>query len=553
MKRQPILLVLLLTLSFSFLGFTTRRTPVLFLIGDSTMANKDLRGGNTERGWGMVLPGFLPESVKVENHAKNGRSSRSFIAEGRWQKVYDAICPGDYVFIQFGHNDQKPDTLRHTDPETTYKANLRRYISDTRSKGGIPVLFTSIARRLFDDKGHLVDTHGRYIDAMKEVAAETHTVLIDMNARSKALFEAAGVEGTKQIFNHVAPNTQAFRPEGKLDDTHFSIAGARQLAAIAVEELSTRFPDLKSYFTCYDIVVAKDGSGDYMTVQEAIDAVPAYRKVPTTIYVRNGSYCEKVVVPESKAFIRMVGENVTNTIITFDDYSGRLNRFGEPMGTSGSATFYVYAPSFEARNLTFANTAGPVGQAVAMLVKGDRAAFYNCRFLGNQDTLYAYGQQNGTQSRQYYESCYIEGTVDFIFGWATAVFNNCEIHSVNNGYLTAASTPQNQSLGYLFYRCRLTAEPGVTAYLGRPWRDYAQTVFRECEIGAHILPEGWHNWNKKKAEKTSFYAEYKNRGVGASLDKRVGWMHKLTDKQASRHTMQRYLSGDDDWNPINAK
>lgn len=533
-----------------FLGFAPRKNPVIFMIGDSTMANKDLRGGNTERGWGMVLPGFLPEEVKVENHAQNGRSSKSFILEGRWQKVYDRIQPGDYVFIQFGHNDQKNDTLRFTDPETTYKQNLKKYIAETRRKGGVPVLFTSIARRAFDENGKLIDSHGRYIGAMKEVGAETNTPVVDMNARSIALFEAAGVEGSKELFNYVAPRTQACRPEGKQDDTHFCYKGARELAKIAVEELSALFPELKSKFAVYDYVVAKDGCGQFFTVQEAINAVPDYRKEPTTIYIKNGSYYEKVVVAESKHKIRLIGENADSTILTFDDYASRKNCFGEEKGTSGSASWYVYAPQFEARNLTFANTAGPVGQAVAILIKGDKAAFYNCRFLGHQDTLYAYGQQNGGQSRQYYENCYIEGTVDFIFGWATAVFNNCTIHSVGNGYLTAASTPEGQKYGYLFANCRLTAAPGVKAYLGRPWRPFAQTVFTGCEMGEHIYPQGWHNWNKKEAEKNAFYAEYDNTGVGASNEQRAKWSKQLSGKQARNHTVAIYLTGDDNWNPV---
>ncbi|MEG1586596.1 MAG: pectinesterase family protein [Bacteroidales bacterium] len=533
-----------------FAGFSPKKYPVIFMIGDSTMANKDLRGGNTERGWGMVLPGFLPEEIRVENYAKNGRSSKSFMTEGLWKKVYDRITPGDYVFIQFGHNDQKKDTLRFSDPETSFKDNLKKYINQTRSKGGIPVLFTSIARRNFDAEGRMADTHGRYIGAVKEVGVETNTPVIDMNARSVALFESAGQEGSKSYFNHVAPGTQAFRPEGKVDDTHFNIKGARALAEIAIGEISTLFPDLGNRFKTYDLVVAKDGSGHFRSVQEAVDAVPDYRKVPTTIYIKKGVYKEKVVVPESKQKIRLIGENQDSTILTYDDYASRKNRFGEEMGTSGSASFYVYAPEFEASDLTFENSAGPVGQAVAILIKGDKASFYRCRFLGNQDTLYAYGQQDGSQSRQYYEACYIEGTVDFIFGWATAVFNKCTIHSVGNGYLTAASTPRSQQAGYLFYKCKLTAASGVKAYLGRPWRQYAQTVFMECEMGDHIYPQGWHNWNKKEAEKTAFYAEYNNTGIGGNTASRVKWSKQLSAKEARKHTMYTYLAGNDNWSPI---
>jgi pectinesterase len=528
-------------------SFAPASSPTIFLIGDSTMADKELTGGNTERGWGMVFPSLLSPDVRVENHAQNGRSSKSFIGEGRWQTVESRIKPGDYVFIQFGHNDQKSDTLRHTDPQTTYKENLRRYISETRAKGGIPVLFTSIARRKFGDDGKLIDTHKGYITAMKEVGAETGTPVIDMNARSIALFEAAGVEGTKKLFNHVAPKAQAWRPEGKEDDTHFCYAGARALAEIAAEELAVLFPELKAKLHRYDLVVAQDGSGEFFTVQDAVNAVLDYRKDTTTIYIRKGSYDEKVVIPESKQLIKLIGEERDSTVITHDDYAKKLNRFGEEKGTSGSATLYIYGPSFTAQNLTFANTAGRVGQAVAVLVKADKAAFFNCRFLGNQDTLYTYGEQDGSLSRQYYEDCYVEGTVDFIFGWATAVFNRCEIHALADGYLTAASTPQGQAHGLLFTDCRLTAEPGVKSYLGRPWRPYAQTVYINCEMGGHIRPEGWHNWGKPEAEKQAFYAEYGSTGEGAAAASRVKWSKQLTAKQAAQQTPAAWLG---DWAPM---
>jgi pectinesterase len=168
---------------------------------------------------------------------------------------------------------------------------------------------------------------------------------------------------------------------------------------------------VKVYAT-YDMVVAADGSGNYKTVQEAINAVPDFRKVTTTIYIKNGTYKEKLNLSSSKQFIKLIGESVTNTILTYDDWAQKKNIFGEEKGTSGSASFYIYGNSFTAENITFQNTAGPVGQAVALFVAGDKAKFINCRMLGFQDTLYTYGYA----SRQYYYKCYIEGTVDFIFG-----------------------------------------------------------------------------------------------------------------------------------------
>ncbi len=519
------------------------------MIGDSTMANKDLRGGNTERGWGHVLPGFLPQEIEVANYAMNGRSSKSFRSEGIWQKVYDRIKPGDYVFIQFGHNDQKTDEARYSEPETTYKSNLKEYIRETQEKGGIPVLFTSIARRKFDENGEMMDTHGRWIGAMKEVAAETGVKIIDMNARSIELIKSYGVEDSKRIFNHVAPKTQACRPEGKEDDTHFSIHGARELAKIAIQEINQIYPELGEYFTVYDYVVAKDGSGQFFTLQDAIDAVPDYRKKTTTIYVKKGVYKEKVVVPFSKSKIKLIGEDVNETVLTYDDFAKKLNVFGEEVGTSGSSSFYLYASDFSAENITFENSAGPVGQAVAILITGDRAVFKNCRFLGHQDTLYVFGRQDGGQSRQYFEECYIEGTVDFIFGWATSVFERCTIHSKANGYLTAASTPENQKYGYLFVDCKITSEEGVKSYLGRPWRPFAKTVFVSCDMDESIRPEGWHNWSKKDAEKTTFYAEFNSKGAGAQSADRVKWAKKMDKKHIAEYTVENVLKGTDNWNP----
>lgn len=301
------------------------------------------------------------------------------------------------------------------------------------------------------------------------------------------------------------------------------------------------------------IVVAKDGSGDFKTLQAAIDAVPDYRKTRTIIHVKPGVYREKVLIPSSKELLSIIGTDAHNTVVTYNDYAGKKNAWGENLGTSGSATFYAFPNDLYVENLTIANTAGektPIQgngtQAVALHVSSDRAVFVNCRFLGNQDTMYNYA--SGT--RQYFKNCYIEGTTDFIFGWATAVFEGCEIHSKKNSYITAASTLKDIPHGFLFYQCRLTATPNVNAvYLGRPWRLYAKTVFVACELGEHILPEGWHNWNKIDAEKTAFYGEYQNFGPGAFTGKRVEWSKQLTDEEALYYTVKHALEGKDGWNP----
>ncbi len=545
-------------------AFKADNVVTVFMIGDSTMANKSLDGENQERGWGHVLGGFFSENIRVENHAVNGRSSKSFIDEGRWQKVLDRIRPGDYVLIQFGHNDEKADEKRHTDPGTTFDANLRKFVTETRSKGGIPVLFNSIVRRNFGENANaiaaddvrsekstaveegdkLVDTHGKYLDSPRNVAREMKVCFIDLNDATRQLVESYGVEGSKKLFMWIPEGVSPACPKGRQDNTHLNVFGARRVASLAADSLASHFPELAKEVRHYDYVVAKDGSGDFFTVQEAINAVPDFRKNKrTTILVRSGEYKEKLIVPASKINVSMIGEE--GAVITNDGYAKKLNALGDEMSTSGSSTVYIYAPDFYAENITFANTAGRVGQAVACFIEGDRAYFKHCRFLGNQDTLYTYGKE----SRQYYEDCYVEGTVDFIFGWSTVVFRNCEIHSVGDGYVTAPATDKGKKYGYVFWNCRLTAAPEAkSVYLSRPWRPYAQVVYIQCQLGKHILPAGWDNWRNPANEKTVFFAEYKNTGDGADIKQRVSYSKQL--KSIAGYSPEDVLKGNDGWNPI---
>ena len=555
--------------------------PTIYMIGDSTMANKVLDGGNPERGWGQVLPGFLSEEIRVDNHAVNGRSSKSFIDEGRWEKVLSLLKEGDYLFIQFGHNDEKADPKRHTEANGgTFDANLRRFVTEARAKGAIPVLFNSIVRRNFgsadaqavaeavmqDDirRGvnpdakreasaeaspetgdKLIDTHGAYLDSPRNVARELGVPFVDMNKLTHDLVEGMGPEDSKRLYMWVPAGQVAAMPKGREDNTHLNIYGARRVAALTVDAIAREVPALVPYVRHYDYVVAKDGSGDFFTVQEAIDAVPDFRKNHrTTILVRPGEYDEKVVIPASKINLSLIGQE--GAVITHGDYAKKLNAMGEEMGTSGSATCYIYAPDFYAEHITFRNSAGAVGQAVACFIEADRAFFRQCRFLGFQDTLYTYGKG----VRNYFEECYIEGTVDYIFGWSTAVFNRCQIHSLGKGYVTAPSTDQGQPYGYLFYDCRLTAVEGLDGevYLSRPWRPYAKALFVRCELGRHIHPAGWHNWNKPEAEKTVTYAEYQSTGEGANPKQRASFSRQL--KQLKGVEMERALAGSDGWNPL---
>ena len=308
--------------------------------------------------------------------------------------------------------------------------------------------------------------------------------------------------------------------------------------------LALFFSTLVAQAQAYHFTVAKDGSGDFKTVQEAIDAVPDFRKNTTTIFIKNGVYKEKLTLPASKTAVTLVGEDVAKTILTYDDYASKKNRFGEEIGTTGSSSFFIFGDDFTAENITFENSAGPVGQAVAVRIDGDKVMFRNCRFLGFQDTLYPHGEN----SRQYYKDCYIEGTVDFIFGWSTAVFDNCEIYcKKGGGYVTAASTLEGTPYGFVFRNCRLTGNAPVHSfYLGRPWRPFAKTVYLNCYLGNQIKPEGWHNWNKPEAEKQAFYAEYNSTGPGADVAARVKWAHQLQEEGLKAYTLDRIFR---DWSP----
>ncbi len=567
-------ITLLLGLLFVLTAFTpAKRNITIFTIGDSTMANKKLEGENPERGWGQMLSRYFTDDITIDNHAVNGRSSKSFIDEGRWDAVLSKIQKGDYVFIQFGHNDEKDDPNRHTDPGTTFDANLKKFVEDTRAKGGIPVLFNSIVRRNFgkadgnavanaikqddirngidpkapkdsiEEGATLIDTHGAYLISPKNVAKELNVTFIDLNSLTHKLVEGMGPQKSKELYLWVEPKTVPALPNGREDNTHLNVHGASVVAEMAVKAVAEAIPELQQYVRHYDLVVAKDGSGDFFTVQEAINAVPDYRKnARTTILIKEGSYKEKVIIPASKNAVSLIGQGEVK--ITYDDYASKPNIFGENKGTSGSSSCYIYAPDFYAENITFENTSGPVGQAVACFVSADRAYFKKCRFLGFQDTLYTYGKG----CRQYYDECYIEGTVDFIFGWSTAVFNRCHIHSIGNGYITAPSTDKGQKYGYVFYNCEITANSDVDkVYLSRPWRPYAQAVFIQCNMGKHILPEGWDNWRNKNNEKTVFYAEYKSKGEGANPGKRVAYSKQL--KNTEGYSIEEVLSGNDGWNP----
>ena len=300
----------------------------------------------------------------------------------------------------------------------------------------------------------------------------------------------------------------------------------------------------KSYDNPDTIVVARDGTGEFRTVSEALEVCRAFMDYHKVIYIKKGTYKEKVIIPQWLQNIELCGEDRDATIITYDDHA---NVVFPPTG-KGMTTFRTYTLKVEAnditlRNLTIENNAARLGQAVALHTEGDRLLFVNCRFLGNQDTVYT----GMPRTRMLFHDCYIEGTTDFIFGPATAWFEHCTIHGKVNSYITAASTPKDVDYGYVFSNCTVTAADSVTSlYLGRPWRDYGYTLFMNCELPGVICPEGWHHWEQHR-EQTARYFEYNNRGEGANPANRVGWSRQLTKKEAQQITLERVFQISSSW------
>jgi pectin methylesterase-like acyl-CoA thioesterase/lysophospholipase L1-like esterase len=324
------------------------------------------------------------------------------------------------------------------------------------------------------------------------------------------------------------------------------------------------------------MIVAQDGSGQFRTIQEAIDSIPAQHDERVIIYIKDGVYKEKLTI--NKPLVSLIGTHKDQVKITFDDYAKKTLDNGKLMGTFGSYSMIITGDGFMAKNITFENSAGCgdiVGQAVAVYVDADQVEFHYCSFLGSQDTLFTAplppkpiegdrfgGPRDGLKKRMersYFNHCYLEGDVDFIFGSAKTVFEKCTIHSLDkfqeiNGYITAASTPMDQTYGYVFLDCILTSNaPARSVYLGRPWRDYAKTVFINCWMDEHIREEGWHNWDKLHAEQTTYYAEYNSRGPGGCMEKRVPWAKILTDEEAQEYTIATILGSEKGWPTISGE
>lgn len=297
----------------------------------------------------------------------------------------------------------------------------------------------------------------------------------------------------------------------------------------------------------YKIVVSKDGTGNFRSVQAALNFIPSGNKEKITVHVKNGTYKEVITVDATKHNIHLVGEDKNKTILTYNNHAGTVLPNGDTINTWSSASTFIYGDDFSAQNITFENNAGfTAGQAVALRVEGNRAAFRNCRMVGNQDVLFL----SGSGVKHYFEDSYIEGTTDFIFGAATAVFKNCHIHSRKNSHVTAASTNSIIPFGFVFFNCRLTADSNINKVsLGRPWSPTASVTYINCWLGNHIIPDGWDNWRNPANEATARYAEYHSTGPGAHPAQRVNWAKQLTDEEVKKFTIANILGP---WQPEKA-
>jgi pectinesterase len=588
--------VLSLLLVVGLTGLAKSPPPVtIFIAGDSTAADKQPED-RPETGWGEQLQAFFdPSEVRVANHARNGRSTRTFIEEGRWQALLDEVAAGDYVLIQFGHNDQsesKPD--RYTPPDQ-FRANLVRFVEDVRAKDATPVLMTPVVRRRFDEQGRFYDVHGVYPDLTRSVAEMYDVPLLDAHRRSEAVLREAGEEGSKALFLLLDPGEYPNYPEGLDDNTHFSPRGADVMAGLVAEAMQARGLELASFLQSepdraapYDAIVdaahagapgaVTDGTPTYATVGEALAAVPEENAAPFRVFIRDGRYVEKLSV--DRPHVHLVGESQTGTVLTYDAAGSTPNPEGGTYGTWGSFTLRVTAPDFTLENLTVENSFDyPANaakadddptklgspQAVALMtdVGSDRAVFRNCTVRGYQDTLFL------ESGRAYFEQCRILGHVDFIFGAGQVVFDDCDIVSRNRvdknptGYVTAPSTPISRPYGFLFVGSRFLKEspdvPAESVRLGRPWhpgadpRAVGSAVFIDSFMDDHMDVDGYApisagtNEAGERVwfdlEPTSRFFEYGTYGPGAHEGPR---RPTLTAEEAQWYAPEYVLAG---WEP----
>ncbi|MBV1908057.1 MAG: hypothetical protein KUG78_01980 [Kangiellaceae bacterium] len=543
---RHILGTLILTLVIFLLGsesvLAEEKRITIHMVGDSTMATKSDPINNPEYGWGQVFSWYFTNQVNIVNHAINGRSSKSFIDEGRWRQVQHQLNQGDYVFIQFGHNDQKKnDPTRFSQASTSYKNNLAKMLTDVRKANAVPVLLSSIVRRKFNDKGVLVDTHGQYPSSMKELADELQISYIDLNNTSKHLVQSLGDNLSKNLFLWLEKDESIFHPDGAKDNTHLNRNGALAIARLVVDDIKAnklipmtyllsaeqldRIQESELKKTLFHSVVYKtekqlvklDGYSKqpiYNSLSEAIKAAPKNSLDKFTIKILPGIYHEKMKI--DKPNIQLLGSGREYTIIEYDDSAGSFVKGTQkPMGTTKSASLTISAANFSAFELTIKNSFDYLsndilaksdpnktrGQAVSLLLNedSDRAYFRDVSIIGFQDTLFV------NSGLSLFENSEISGNVDFIFGAGQAILLNSKIVtqprnnlSSNISYISAPSTDISQNFGFVFINCRLEKYSDVaenSVYLGRPW--HPTTTFSDGRyadpkaIGSSVFINTW--------------------------------------------------------------
>jgi pectinesterase len=532
---------------------------------------------------------LLGPQAGVIDYAWSGASSKSFADAGLLGEVLDMLQPGDYLLISFGHNDEKvEDPARGTDPRTTFKEYLQKYLDGAAERGAQGVLVTPVERRRFSPLGIAQDSHGAYPQAVRELAAATGTPLVDLTASSKALWQELGAEGTKSHFLHTAPGQYPQYPDGAADNTHFQAAGALAVARLVASELQAQQIIPPGYFQHIDArldpltgiywpserpvdkpLVLEVGTGlAFRTVQAAVDSVASGNTRRTLIRIRSGIYREAIRVPADKARISFIGmgEKAEDVVLVFNNASGTPKPDGSgPFGTGGSASVRIDGPDFTAANLTFSNDFDEAAnqdianrQAVALFLTGDRAVLQNVRCLANQDTLLVDSPARGQQARFFFNDCYVQGDVDFIFGRGTVVFSGCEIRSLdrgsesNNGYVSAGSQNARIRHGYLFTRCRFVSDAAAgSVHLGRPWHPsgdveaVAQVLVRESWLGAHISGTPWTDMSGFSWREARFH-ELNNYGPGSRI---TPDRPQLEPGLAEDFTLGAYLHGSDGWAP----
>lgn len=441
---------------------------------------------NPERGWGQFLKFYFQDGLRIENFARNGRSTKSFIAQGLWDSVLQKLKPGDYVFIQFGHNDQKnSDTSRYAEAHTTYKQNLIRFVNDTRNRGAIPVLLTPANRRKFSDEGKFIDQHGDYPQVVRETGKELQVPVADIHAKTLVVFSEAGTEGSKKLFLRAAPGVYKNFPEGKFDDTHFNRHGASLIAGMVAESIHELNLPLKKYLVeksgysdtihtalgMADLIVAKDLTGDFYTIQEALDAIPAANDRHYTIFIKNGVYNEKVFLTKSN--ITLIGESPENTKIQFAELRKNWRKNNDSDWGSAVVNIQNGVHDVVFRNLTMHNNYGSLfnetDHQFTIRGGGTRIILDSCRVISDGgDALSLWNAKDGMY---YHKNCWFEGYVDYVCprGWCYITDSKFFGHNLSASIWMDGDYDRDQK--FVLRNCTFDGVPGFP--LGRHHREAA--------------------------------------------------------------------------------